>query len=92
MRLAWSIWRIIGRLTPEVFFRASLLAAEETEGQGDEGDVVVPSQPAPALEVIEAEFVFKFAVVLFDLPSAAAGVDRRAQRGAEVVVGFHSIQ
>src|SRR5208283_3952823 len=42
---------------------------------------MVPSQPAAALEVIEAEFVFQLAIVLFDLPSAAGGMDSRAQGG-----------
>jgi hypothetical protein len=38
-------------------------------GDRDERDVVVPAGPGAALEVIEAERVFEFAVVLFYAPA-----------------------
>lgn len=72
---AWSRRRIIGRLTSEVFFRAGLFATQEAEGKGYECDVMVPAEPAAAFEVIETEFVFEFAVILFDLPAASCCVN-----------------
>ena len=76
----WSKRRIIGRLTPEVFFRARLFAAQEAEGKRHECDVMVPAEPATAFEVIETELLFEFAVILFDFPAAAGGVNGGAQR------------
>jgi hypothetical protein len=38
-------------------------------GGGDEGGVVVPAEPGAAFEVVEAEGVFEFSVVVFDAPS-----------------------
>ena len=72
---AWSRRRIIGRLTSEVFFRARLFAAQEAEGKRYECDVMVPADPAATFEVIEAELVFEFAIILFDLPAAAGCVN-----------------
>ena len=46
--------------------RERLLLAQEGERGGDQGDVVMPALPAAALEVIQAQFVFEFAVVLLD--------------------------
>jgi hypothetical protein len=69
----------MGRLTPEVFFRASLFAAQETEGERDQGDVMVPAEPAAAFKVVKSELLFEFAVILFDLPASAGGVNSRAQ-------------
>ncbi len=39
---------------------------EEGVGEQDQGDVVVPTRPRPALEVVEAEFVLQFLVTVFD--------------------------
>ena len=79
MRLAWSNCRIIGEVIPEVFFRAGLFATQEAEGEGNQGKVMMPADPAPALEVVEPKFVFELAVVLLDLPATAGGTNRRAQ-------------
>jgi hypothetical protein len=38
-------------------------------GNGGEGDVAVPAEPGAAFEVVEAEAVFEFAVVVFDAPA-----------------------
>jgi hypothetical protein len=35
-------------------------------GYRDESDVTVPAEPGTAFEVIEAEAIFEFAVVVFD--------------------------
>ena len=69
--------RIIGKLTGEVFFKAQLLGAKESEGQSYECDVMMPARPAAALEVIETKLLFEFAIVLFDWPAASCGANRR---------------
>ena len=38
-------------------------------GDGDEGGVVVPADPAAAFVVVEAELAFELFVVEFDLPA-----------------------
>jgi hypothetical protein len=40
-----------------------------TVGDRGEGDVSVPSGPGSAFEVVQAEAVFEFAVVVFDPPA-----------------------
>src|ERR1019366_1509609 len=45
------------------------LQGEEGVGDRDQGDVVVPAGVAAALEVVEAERVFEFSVVVFDAPA-----------------------
>ena len=62
----WRSRRICGKLTGEVFFGALLLRAKEGKGQGNEGDMVMPAEPASALKVIEAEFLLEFAIILLD--------------------------
>lgn len=57
-----------------VFFGARLFAAQEAEGERDERDMMMPAKPAAAFKMIETEFVFKFAVILFDLPAPRGGV------------------
>ena len=38
-------------------------------GEGDEGDVAVPAGVGASFEVVQAEAVFEFAVVVFDAPA-----------------------
>src|ERR1700716_587384 len=38
-------------------------------GYGDEGDVAVPAGVGASFEVVQAEAVFEFAVVVFDAPA-----------------------
>jgi hypothetical protein len=38
-------------------------------GGGDQGDVVMPSGPGTPFEVVQAEAVFEFAVVVLDAPA-----------------------
>lgn len=42
---------------------------EERVGGGDQGDVVMPAPPGAALEVVQAQAVFEFPVVVLNLPS-----------------------
>jgi len=44
-------------------------------GDADEGDVVVPAGEGASFEVVEAEAVFEFAVVVFDPPADLREVD-----------------
>jgi len=58
-----------GRVTPAVFFSGTQrFEHEKGVGHRGERDVVVPAGPRAAFEMIEPEFVFQFAVVLFDTP------------------------
>jgi len=41
-------------------------------GGGDEGNVVVPAEPGAAFEVIPAEDIFEFTVVVFDVLTCRA--------------------
>src|ERR1035437_5853857 len=64
---------------PEISFLTGLFAAQETEGERDERDMMMPAEPAAAFEVIEAEFGFEFAAGLLGLPATARGMYGRAQ-------------
>lgn len=50
---------------------ASAFDLEEGKGHGRQDDMVRPALKGAALEVIEAELVFQFAILLFDRPAAA---------------------
>jgi hypothetical protein len=73
--------RTWGRLqvAPEFFFKACLLGAEKGIGDGDQADVMLPTQPLAAFIMVQAEFFFQFAIVLFDAPAGRGGADQTAQ-------------
>ncbi|GAB3002719.1 hypothetical protein GCM10027184_69460 [Saccharothrix stipae] len=61
-------------------------------GDGGEGGVAVPSDPGAAFEVVRAEAVFEFAVVVLDAPPDLGDPDQIAQpdvvrEGGQPVVG-----
>lgn len=45
-------------------------------GGGHEGDVVVPAGPGPAFEVVQAQAVLQFAVVVLDAPADLGQADQ----------------
>jgi hypothetical protein len=51
------------------FFKARLLGAQEGIGDGDQADVMMPAQPLAAFVMVQPEFFFQFAIVLFDSPT-----------------------
>ena len=53
MSAAWSCLRIIGNVTPEVFFGAGLFGAQKGKGHADQCDMVIPPQPVAAFKVIQ---------------------------------------
>ena len=57
------------QVAPEVFFKARLLGTQKGVGHGDQADMMVPSPPLAALVVVQSEFFFQFAVILFDSPA-----------------------
>ena len=81
MSRANSCLRTWGRLqfVPAVFFKAGLLGAQEGIGDGDQADVMMPTQPLAAFIMVQAEFFFQFAIVLFDAPAGLGGADQTAQ-------------
>src|SRR5215469_11578756 len=81
MSSASSCLRTRGRLqvAPAVFFKACLLGAEEGIGDGDQADMMMPAQPLAAFVVVQTEFFFQFAIVLFDAPAGLGGADETAQ-------------
>src|SRR5215469_4636611 len=81
MSRASSCLRTWGRLqvAPAVFFKACLLGAEKGVGDSDQADVMMPAQPLAAFIMVQAEFFFQFAIVLFDAPAGFGGADETAQ-------------
>src|SRR5215472_16763395 len=73
--------RTWGRLqvAPAVFFKARLLGTEEGIGNGDQADMMMPAQPLAAFVMVQAEFFFQFAIVLFNPPARLGGADQTAQ-------------
>src|SRR3954452_19677602 len=59
--------------------RAPAFEGEEGVGDRDERDVVMPAAVGAAFEVIEAERVFEFAVVVLDAPAELAEPDQLGQ-------------
>jgi len=81
MSRARRCFRTCGRLgvAPEVFFNARLLSPQEGVGDGDQADVMMPSQPLAALVMVQSEFFFQFAIILFDPPTGFGDADETAQ-------------
>src|ERR1700739_1843851 len=81
MSRASNCFRTRGRLqvAPAVFFKARLLGAEESIGDGDQADMMMPAQPLAAFVMVQPEFFFQFAIVLFDAPAGLGGADQTAQ-------------
>ena len=81
MSSASSCLRTWGRLqvAPEFFFKARLLGAEKGIGDSDQADVMMPTQPVAAFIMVQAEFFFQFAIVLFDAPAGLGSADETAQ-------------
>jgi len=57
------------------FFSAEGFQHEKRVGHRGQRDVMMPARPRAAFEVIEAQFVFQLAVVLFDAPAAFRQAD-----------------
>src|SRR5487761_333947 len=74
-----SLFLTIGKVTPEVFFEACLLGTKKRISHGDQADVMTPSQPLTALVMIQPEFLFQFAVVLFDPPAGLGDAHQAPQ-------------
>src|SRR5487761_449091 len=74
-----SLFLTIGKVTPEVFFEACLLGTKKRISHGDQADVMTPSQPLTALVMIQTEFPFQFAVVLFDPPAGLGDAHQAPQ-------------
>lgn len=70
--------------------RAAAFDLEEGKRNGRQHDVMRPALIRAPFEVIEAEIVFEFAILLFDRPAAAGERDqvdqRRGRREVEQVV------
>src|ERR1700739_5028063 len=81
MSRASSCLRTWGRLqvAPEFFCKARVLGAEKGVGNGDQTDVMLPAQPLAAFIMVQAEFFFQFAIVLFDAPADLGDADQTAQ-------------
>src|SRR5579859_7642747 len=67
--------------------RALAFEGEERVCERDEGDVVVPAVEAAAFEVVEAERVFEFAVVVLDAPSQLREAHELLERRVSGEVG-----
>lgn len=59
-----------GSVTPAVFLSAPHLEHQKGVRHGGEGDMMVPARPRAPFEVIDAEFVLQFAIVLLNAPPA----------------------
>src|SRR3954447_12327087 len=73
-------------------FRAPAFEGEEGVRDRDERDVVMPAAVGAALEVVQAERVFEFAVVVLDAPAELAEPNQLTQwrvggQAGEPVVG-----
>src|SRR5262249_6622228 len=71
--------RTWGKVTPVVFFEASLLGPQKGISQGDQRDMVVPTQPMATFKMIQAEFLFQFAIVQLDPPAGMSHANQAPQ-------------
>ena len=65
------------------FFSAPRFAHQKRVGHRGQRDVMVSAGPRTSLEMIEAEFVFEFAVVLFDAPPSFGEAHEAAKAKGE---------
>ena len=59
----------------------------QTAWEDGEGDMAVPADEAAALEMVDAETGFEFAVVVFDPSAYLRDADHGFQWGSDVQVG-----
>src|SRR4030043_720075 len=62
----WINRRTAGKLNPEVFFIAHPFQHQEGLGQGNQGDMMIPSLPRAAFKMIQPHFPFHLLVILFN--------------------------
>ena len=74
-----SFFLTIGKVTPEVFFKACLLRAEKRIGDAHQANMVMPAQPVTPLIMIQAQFLFQFPVIQLHPPAGSGNADEAAQ-------------
>src|SRR4030043_1757550 len=62
----WINRRTAGKVNPEVFFIAHPFQHQEGIGQGNQGDMMIPSLPRAAFKMIQPHFPFHLLVILFN--------------------------
>jgi len=66
--------------------RSTAFELEKDEGDGREDGVMVPAGIGTPFEMVPAEFVFEFAILLLDRPAAAGQGHQRLERRRGVQV------
>ena len=79
--------RRTGSVLPLGFWVLQAELGEEELGGCGEGDVAVPADPGAAFEVVQAEGLLQFAVVVLDAPAALGEADELGQWGVGGQVG-----
>src|SRR3989304_6486501 len=70
MSMTCSLSLTIGKVTPEVFFKACLLRAKKGIGDAHQADVMMPAQPVSPLIMIQPQFLFQFPVIQLHSPAS----------------------
>jgi hypothetical protein len=70
-----------GRVVPGVFLGPGLLRVQESVGQANQTDMMMPTQPMAALMMIQAQLLFQLPVVQLDAPAGLGHAHHALQPG-----------
>src|SRR4030043_377259 len=76
----WINRRTAGKVNPEVFFIAHPFQHQEGIGQGNQGDMMIPSLPRAAFKMIQPHFPFHLLVILFNTETSLRLSDQPSER------------
>jgi len=79
--MACNLFRIVGKVTPGVFFEACLLRAKKRIGDAHQTNVMMPAQPLAAFVMIQSQFFFQFPVIQLHAPAGLGDADQAPQPG-----------
>src|SRR4030042_490027 len=76
----WINRRTAGKVNPAVFFIAHPFQQQEGIGQGNQGDMMIPSLPRAAFKMIQPHFPFHLLVILFNTETSLRLSDQPSER------------
>src|ERR1035437_3266320 len=79
MSMTCNLFLIIGKVTPEVFFKACLLRAKKRIGDAYQTNVMMPAEPLTAFVMIQSQFFFQLPVIQLHAPAGLGDADPAPQ-------------
>src|SRR3990170_2350616 len=79
MSMTCNFLLTIGKVTPEVFFKACLLRAKKGIGDAHQTDVMIPAKPMTPLVMVQSQFFLQFTVIQLHAPASPGDAHQAPQ-------------